>query len=43
MILLIRGATLPGAFDGVQYYIGNQSDLKKLQDANVSTKKVIVF
>ena len=36
VILLIRGATLEGAYDGVQYYIGSQSDLSKLQDANVS-------
>nr|XP_018670765.1 sodium- and chloride-dependent neutral and basic amino acid transporter B(0+) [Ciona intestinalis] len=35
LILLIRGATLEGAYDGVQYYIGSQSDLSKLKDANV--------
>uniref|UniRef100_A0AAV2M3P5 Transporter n=1 Tax=Knipowitschia caucasica TaxID=637954 RepID=A0AAV2M3P5_KNICA len=34
-ILLIRGATLEGARDGIEYYIGSQSNLTKLQDAQV--------
>jgi len=33
--LLIRGATLEGAYDGVQYYIGSKSQFERLKDANV--------
>nr|XP_014351735.1 PREDICTED: sodium- and chloride-dependent neutral and basic amino acid transporter B(0+)-like [Latimeria chalumnae] len=35
LILLIRGATLEGAQDGISYYIGKQSDFSKLRDAEV--------
>lgn len=35
LILLIRGATLEGAWDGVQYYIGRESDISKLANAEV--------
>ncbi|XP_039272885.2 sodium- and chloride-dependent neutral and basic amino acid transporter B(0+)-like [Styela clava] len=35
LILLIRGATLPGAYDGVQYYIGYESNIEKLKSAEV--------
>lgn len=35
LILLIRGATLPGAIDGIQFYIGSESDFSKLRDAKV--------
>uniref|UniRef100_A0A3B4BF66 Transporter n=1 Tax=Periophthalmus magnuspinnatus TaxID=409849 RepID=A0A3B4BF66_9GOBI len=35
LILLIRGATLEGARDGIEYYIGTQSNLTKLADAQV--------
>ncbi|XP_056393937.1 sodium- and chloride-dependent neutral and basic amino acid transporter B(0+)-like isoform X2 [Hyla sarda] len=33
LILLIRGATLEGAFDGIDYYMGSQSNFTKLMEA----------
>nr|XP_033802492.1 sodium- and chloride-dependent neutral and basic amino acid transporter B(0+)-like isoform X2 [Geotrypetes seraphini] len=33
IILLIRGATLEGARDGIDYFIGTQSDMSKLKSA----------
>lgn len=35
LILLIRGATLEGAKNGIEYYIGSQSNLTKLAEAEV--------
>lgn len=35
IILLIRGATLEGAKDGIEYYIGQQSDITKLTNGEV--------
>uniref|UniRef100_UPI00398E9230 sodium- and chloride-dependent neutral and basic amino acid transporter B(0+)-like n=1 Tax=Pristiophorus japonicus TaxID=55135 RepID=UPI00398E9230 len=34
-ILLIRGVTLDGAYKGIAFYIGSQSDFSKLADAEV--------
>ncbi|XP_048461127.1 sodium- and chloride-dependent neutral and basic amino acid transporter B(0+)-like [Rhincodon typus] len=34
-ILLIRGVTLEGASNGIEFYIGSQSDFSKLADAEV--------
>uniref|UniRef100_UPI00398F6D31 sodium- and chloride-dependent neutral and basic amino acid transporter B(0+)-like isoform X3 n=1 Tax=Pristiophorus japonicus TaxID=55135 RepID=UPI00398F6D31 len=35
LLLLIRGATLEGAMNGIEYYIGRQSDFSKLSEAQV--------
>ncbi|XP_078066463.1 sodium- and chloride-dependent neutral and basic amino acid transporter B(0+)-like [Mustelus asterias] len=35
IILLVRGATLEGAYKGIEYYIGSQSNITKLRDAEV--------
>ncbi|MGH0130299.1 UNVERIFIED_CONTAM: hypothetical protein FKN15_045731 [Acipenser sinensis] len=35
LILLIRGVTLDGARHGIEYYIGTQSDISKLHDAEI--------
>ena len=37
VILLVRGATLEGAELGIQYYMGNMSNMTKLQEAEVSS------
>lgn len=37
LILLIRGVTLEGARDGIEFYVGSQSNLSKLTEAQVET------
>lgn len=37
LILLIRGVTLEGARDGVEFFIGSQSNMTKLMEAQVRT------
>ncbi|GCB67226.1 hypothetical protein scyTo_0008021 [Scyliorhinus torazame] len=38
-ILLIRGLTLEGAYKGIEFYIGSQSNFSKLADAEVKTSE----
>ncbi|KAG8553304.1 hypothetical protein GDO81_003364 [Engystomops pustulosus] len=33
IILLVRGATLEGAYEGINYYIGTQSNISKIMEA----------
>lgn len=35
VILLVRGATLEGARNGIEYYIGAQSNITKLMEVEV--------
>jgi len=38
LIFVIRGGTLEGARNGIEYYIGSKSDLSKLRDIHVWRK-----
>lgn len=41
IILLIRGVTLPGAYEGIIYYL--KPDLSRLKDPQVGTVLGIIF
>lgn len=43
IILLVRGATLEGAIQGIDYYIGTQSNITKLMEAEVGPLCLYVF
>lgn len=42
VILLIRGVTLEGASDGIEFYIGSQSNWTKLTEAQVGAQLSLV-
>lgn len=41
MILLIRGVTLPGAFDGIKFYL--YPDISRLSDPQVGFELIVLF
>lgn len=41
MILLIRGVTLPGAFDGIKFYL--YPDISRLSDPQVGFELILLF